>query len=591
MTCLARLFPVVVAVACILRQSGVTGNTPAPTGVDAQVGEVAGFEARMATFVAQRALLQEWQEYDMALASYTQRALEGCECLCSRTDANGQRLEYAECDPTRMATGEQVLERASVCRPYTTCNATSEYELAPGTATSDRICARVTSCAQGWFQSVPPTSVTDAECSPCMSCMGHVVSPCSKTSDTVCLVLNCTATERPALSEGQCVDCGCDAHATCNEVNDGPGDAPGQAVAVCAQDDTDFYQALGLAGTHTCHCQQSYAGDGMFCGPDTDQDGFPDDELACSDLCPMCQQDRCPDDPAVHFVNDEDFRLGKSYAFPSSQADVQSVIVEAGWRVQRGDFGAAVQHTGGLSPTAFVLSPTFTVVQFETIITVNSDSTDGCIGVVFGVQSEGQLFTALWKNTGDNRGSLAVHRVTSGIEDFDVLAKATPLPPLPEGVSLVLDTPHASAWQSRMPYRLTLWLDATLGVFRLKVNVMQGASAQTVLDTGGVSVEDPAALVGQIGPLTYQQENARWQGFDYACAVEPSVFEATAMLGEAVEGLEPTHSMASTSTVVTSSTSTGTTEGPAMGSDDSADNSNPIVPTETVVATTTTDPL
>ena len=42
---------------------------------------------------------------------------------------------------------------------------------------------------------------------------------------------------------------------------------------------------------YNCECQPGYAGNGAFCGIDTDSDGIPDDDLPCSGA--ICQADNC----------------------------------------------------------------------------------------------------------------------------------------------------------------------------------------------------------------------------------------------------------------------------------------------------------
>ncbi|XP_030076037.1 cartilage oligomeric matrix protein isoform X2 [Microcaecilia unicolor] len=44
-------------------------------------------------------------------------------------------------------------------------------------------------------------------------------------------------------------------------------------------------------GTTSCVCAVGWAGDGFFCGKDTDIDGFPDERLQCSDR--RCKKDNC----------------------------------------------------------------------------------------------------------------------------------------------------------------------------------------------------------------------------------------------------------------------------------------------------------
>lgn len=47
-------------------------------------------------------------------------------------------------------------------------------------------------------------------------------------------------------------------------------------------------------GSHSfrCKCKLGWAGDGFFCGPDRDLDGWPDYRLNCTDV--RCHMDNCP---------------------------------------------------------------------------------------------------------------------------------------------------------------------------------------------------------------------------------------------------------------------------------------------------------
>ncbi|KAI8514679.1 hypothetical protein Bbelb_072700 [Branchiostoma belcheri] len=48
-------------------------------------------------------------------------------------------------------------------------------------------------------------------------------------------------------------------------------------------------------GKFRCKCKPGYGGDGYRCGPDTDQDGWPDEPVSC--LTRWCKQDNCPLEP------------------------------------------------------------------------------------------------------------------------------------------------------------------------------------------------------------------------------------------------------------------------------------------------------
>ncbi|XP_038053256.1 uncharacterized protein LOC119725765 [Patiria miniata] len=48
-------------------------------------------------------------------------------------------------------------------------------------------------------------------------------------------------------------------------------------------------------GTYVCECNNGWAGNGVYCGVDTDLDGRPETTLHCSD--PSCKADNCPQHP------------------------------------------------------------------------------------------------------------------------------------------------------------------------------------------------------------------------------------------------------------------------------------------------------
>ncbi|XP_066303270.1 cartilage oligomeric matrix protein-like [Branchiostoma lanceolatum] len=60
----------------------------------------------------------------------------------------------------------------------------------------------------------------------------------------------------------------------------------------------------------TCKCEVGYAGtkDGLTCGVDSDQDGYPDDSLQCNDT--SCHQDNCPVTPNSGQEDTDDDGLG-----------------------------------------------------------------------------------------------------------------------------------------------------------------------------------------------------------------------------------------------------------------------------------------
>lgn len=118
------------------------------------------------------------------------------------------------------------------CRNFSVCNLTSTYQSAPGTpfkdtnctrltdpcdlsrfyeivptATTDRQCIRLTTCAVTQYENKTKTATTDRQCGNCKVCASNeqVVSACSETNNTVCAVKDLCASS-PCLNNGTCTN-------------------------------------------------------------------------------------------------------------------------------------------------------------------------------------------------------------------------------------------------------------------------------------------------------------------------------------------------------------------------------------------------
>ena len=103
-----------------------------------------------------------------------------------------------QCSPTQYLLGPSTTYGNTDCLPISQCTFGLQYALIPATATSDVVCANVSVCQSNFSQSVPPTATSDrvcqactsqAHCDQCSTCFPsqYVVKPCNLPySDIVC---------------------------------------------------------------------------------------------------------------------------------------------------------------------------------------------------------------------------------------------------------------------------------------------------------------------------------------------------------------------------------------------------------------------
>lgn len=107
-------------------------------------------------------------------------------------------------------------------------------------------------------------------------------------------------------------DYGCEPVAECGGV--GPN-----SVADCHEN----AQCVIARGKAYCQCEVGYAGNGHVCGPDSDLDGFADEDLGCADV--QCRQDNCPSTPNSGQEDQDGDRVGDACDHDSDNDGIRDV--------------------------------------------------------------------------------------------------------------------------------------------------------------------------------------------------------------------------------------------------------------------------
>jgi hypothetical protein len=151
--------------------------------------------------------------------------------------------------------------------------------------------------------------------------------------------------------------------------------------------------------THRCQCNTGFAGNGFFCGVDSDVDNFPDFTLSgCSGTCGFCRQDTCPLLSSVATASKISITAttGSNVSFPLDPADFQSGTNE--WTsIPNGVSSYLTASPFKLDTTAFYSNLAVNGVEFSTNVRVADNRDENSIGVVFGYRHSQSFYLAQFK--------------------------------------------------------------------------------------------------------------------------------------------------------------------------------------------------
>ena len=187
------------------------------------------------------------------------------------TDAGGNALGNRRCKLCSVC-GDGQYESAAcsvssdtVCKPISTCNATTEYTVAAATSTSDRQCAGVSECNPDEFVAQAHTLVVDRKCLPCTSCNSsqYETASCGPdgSTDRTCALISVCADDEYAYELATATsDLKCDFVTECSEGFYVSVAATATSDANCTAHSpacsSDEYEAQLASGTADRICQQ-----------------------------------------------------------------------------------------------------------------------------------------------------------------------------------------------------------------------------------------------------------------------------------------------------------------------------------------------
>jgi len=248
--------------------------------------------------------------------------------------------------------------------PITICTPGQQFLFQAATLVTDNICRPISTCTNGFYATSNPTPTTDRVCTPC----------------------------------------GCDANAACIP-------AGGAAVGVSAscpaigQELTTQYTT-----TFRCACNAGYAGNGFFCGADSDNDGFSNAPLPqCASGCIRCAGDICPADNTLSrpiFLNPVN---GISAAQNLVNHEVSWIFgpgviqTQAFWQLSGSGLfvGNDLVETTNNLPSAVIADAVMAGTDLVITATPHNQTPlmANFFGVVFGYTNTENYFLASWKAT------------------------------------------------------------------------------------------------------------------------------------------------------------------------------------------------
>lgn len=137
----------------------------------------------------------------------------------------------------------------------------NQYESAPPTPTTDRVCTALTICTAEQYESVAPTSTSDRTCTELTVCTlsQYIEVASTTTSDRVCAECDAACATCTGAGPNNCSSCPAD-----YQDNDNSGSCDVACSLVSCGTDASCSDATGTA---VCACDPGFIGDGLACVP------------------------------------------------------------------------------------------------------------------------------------------------------------------------------------------------------------------------------------------------------------------------------------------------------------------------------------
>ncbi|KAJ0174279.1 hypothetical protein K1T71_010425 [Dendrolimus kikuchii] len=277
---------------------------------------------------------------------------------------------------------------------------------------------------------------------------------------------------------------------------------------------------------------------GDACDDDDDDDGIPDIEDNCplvpnrdqrdsnndgtGDACDndfdgdkvINEHDNCPNNSLIHRT---DFRYYMKVPLDPEGESQQ----DPNWEIVND--GAEIHQTLNSDPGLAIGFESFSGVDFEGTLFVDTQIDDDYVGFIFGYQNNKRFYVVMWKKNTQTYWQTTPFRAVAepGIQIKLVNSKTGPgkfmrnalwnTESTPDQVTLLWKDPRNVGWREKTAYRWRLLHRPKIGLIRLKIY----ENNRFVADSG--NVYDSTLKGGRLGVFCFSQEMIIWSNLVYRC--------------------------------------------------------------------------
>lgn len=279
-------------------------------------------------------------------------------------------------------------------------------------------------------------------------------------------------------------------------------------------------------------------GKGDACDDDDDNDTIPDGEDNCPFISNRDQKDKdnngvgdaCENDnDGDKVINELDNCPNNSKIFRTDFRNFMTVRLDPEGESQQdpnweiANEGAEILQTLNSDPGLAVGFESFSGVDFEGTLFVDTQIDDDYVGFIFGYQNNKRFYVVMWKKTAQTYWQMTPFRAAAetGIQLKLVNSKTGPgkilrnslwnTESIPDQVTLLWKDPRNVGWREKTAYRWRLLHRPKIGLIRLKVY----ENNRLVADSG--NVYDFTLKGGRLGVFCFSQEMIIWSNLVYRC--------------------------------------------------------------------------